>query len=102
MTFDAVATPAALIDMTRMRRNIITMQQRMNSLGVKLRPHVKTNKCVAEVLQQSAAGAGGITVSTLKEAAQFSLLASPIFFMLESWCRASSRRRNRCATTVVI
>ena len=40
MTFDAVATPAALIDMTRMRRNIITMQQRMNSLGEIGRAHV--------------------------------------------------------------
>lgn len=71
MAITEIATPAALIDTTRMQRNINTMQARMNSLGVKLRPHVKTSKCVAVVKQQIAAGASGITVSTLKEAEQF-------------------------------
>ncbi len=71
MTFDAISTPAALIDTARMQRNINTMQDRMNSLGVKLRPHVKTSKCVTVVRRQIAAGASGITVSTLKEAEQF-------------------------------
>ena len=71
MAITEIPTPAALIDTTRMQRNINTMQARMNSLGVKLRPHVKTSKCVAVVQQQIAAGASGITVSTLKEAAQF-------------------------------
>ena len=71
MAITEIATPAALIDTVRMQRNINTMQQRMSSLGVKLRPHVKTSKCVAVVQQQIAAGASGITVSTLKEAEQF-------------------------------
>ena len=71
MAITEIPTPAALIDTTRMQRNINTMQARMNSLGVKLRPHVKTSKCVAVVQQQMAAGASGITVSTLKEAEQF-------------------------------
>lgn len=66
-----LATPAALIDVRRMQRNIDTMQQRMNALGVALRPHVKTSKCVEVVRRQIAAGARGITVSTLKEAEQF-------------------------------
>ena len=71
MAITEIATPAALIDTARMQRNINTMQARMNSLGVKLRPHVKTSKCVDVVQQQIAAGASGITVSTLKEAEQF-------------------------------
>ena len=71
MAITEISTPAALIDTARMKRNINSMQARMNSLGVKLRPHVKTSKCVAVVQQQIAAGAAGITVSTLKEAAQF-------------------------------
>ena len=71
MAITEIPTPAALLDTTRMQRNIKTMQQRMNTLGVKLRPHVKTSKCVAVVQQQIAAGASGITVSTLKEAEQF-------------------------------
>jgi threo-3-hydroxy-D-aspartate ammonia-lyase len=66
-----LSTPAALIDTARMQRNIDTMQHRMNTLGVALRPHVKTSKSVEVVKRQIAAGARGITVSTLKEAEQF-------------------------------
>ena len=64
-------TPAALIDVQRMQRNIDHMQSRMTSLGVRFRPHVKTSKCTPVVKAQQEAGAQGITVSTLKEAAQF-------------------------------
>src|SRR4029453_13848053 len=64
-------TPAALIDRARMERNIALMQPRMNALGVKFRPHVKTTKCIAVIRAQLAAGAQGITVSTLKEAEEF-------------------------------
>ncbi len=64
-------TPAALVDTARMQRNITRMQQRMNTLGVAFRPHVKTTKCIAIAQAQIAAGARGITVSTLKEAEQF-------------------------------
>ena len=64
-------TPAALIDVERMQRNIDRMQQQMNSLGVAFRPHVKTTKCLEVTALQTAAGATGITVSTLKEAEQF-------------------------------
>jgi len=64
-------TPAALVDAARMQRNIARMQARMDALGVRFRPHVKTSKCLPVVRAQLAAGARGITVSTLKEAAQF-------------------------------
>jgi D-serine deaminase-like pyridoxal phosphate-dependent protein len=64
-------TPAAVIDLARMQRNIDRMQQRMDALGVRLRPHVKTSKSVPVAAAQRAAGASGITVSTLKEAEQF-------------------------------
>src|SRR5262245_30579562 len=64
-------TPAALIDISRMQHNISRMQGRMNALAVKFRPHVKTSKCLPVVQAQLAAGAQGITVSTLKEAEQF-------------------------------
>jgi len=64
-------TPAALIDTVKMQRNLERMQQRADSLGVQLRPHVKTHKCAQVVAAQIAAGARGITVSTLKEAEYF-------------------------------
>ena len=64
-------TPAALIDLARMQRNIALMQGRARQLGVALRPHVKTSKCMEVTAAQIAAGAQGVTVSTLKEAEQF-------------------------------
>ncbi len=80
-----ISTPAAIIDVARMEANIDRMQTRMNALGVRFRPHVKTSKCVDVVRVQmhavassgaagalsETAGAVGITVSTLKEAEQF-------------------------------
>lgn len=70
-TLSSLDTPAAIIDLPHMHRNIERMQQRMNQLGVALRPHVKTSKCSPVVAAQQAAGGRGITVSTLKEAEQF-------------------------------
>jgi len=66
-----IPTPAALIDTARMQHNIERMQSRMDALGVKFRPHVKTTKCLPVARAQIAAGAQGITVSTLKEAERF-------------------------------
>jgi D-serine deaminase-like pyridoxal phosphate-dependent protein len=70
-TLSTLDTPAAVIDLRRMQHNIARMQDRMNALGVRFRPHVKTSKCTPVARAQLAAGAQGITVSTLKEAAQF-------------------------------
>lgn len=70
-TLNTLDTPAAVIDVARMTRNIARMQSRMDALGVRFRPHVKTTKCLEVVQAQVAAGASGITVSTLKEAEQF-------------------------------
>ncbi|MET3177444.1 UNVERIFIED_ORG: D-serine deaminase-like pyridoxal phosphate-dependent protein [Variovorax guangxiensis] len=70
-TLDTIDTPAALIERTRMQRNIERMQRHMNELGVRFRPHVKTSKCIEVAKAQREAGAQGITVSTLKEAEQF-------------------------------
>ncbi|VWC12435.1 DSD1 family PLP-dependent enzyme [Burkholderia lata] len=71
MDLQTLNTPAALIDVGRMRRNIGRMQAHLDALGVRFRPHVKTTKCAHVVDAQIAAGAQGITVSTLKEAEQF-------------------------------
>jgi D-serine deaminase-like pyridoxal phosphate-dependent protein len=84
-----IPTPAALIDEARLMRNIARMQQRMDALGVRLRPHVKTTKCIEVARRQRDAGAVGITVSTLKEAEQFFAAASA------TCCtRCASRRRS--------
>jgi D-serine deaminase-like pyridoxal phosphate-dependent protein len=64
-------TPVLLLDERRMQNNIERMQNRIDKLGVSFRPHVKTSKCLEVVRRQIAAGAHGITVSTLKEAEEF-------------------------------
>lgn len=71
MDLQTLNTPAALIDVGRMRHNIGRMQAHLDTLGVRFRPHVKTTKCTHVVDAQIAAGAQGVTVSTLKEAEQF-------------------------------
>jgi D-serine deaminase-like pyridoxal phosphate-dependent protein len=71
MNIAELDTPAALIDEPRMTHAIARMQARMDALGVRLRPHVKTSKCIEVALRQRAAGAQGITVSTLREAEEF-------------------------------
>ncbi|MCD0505099.1 DSD1 family PLP-dependent enzyme [Bordetella petrii] len=70
-SLSSLDTPAAIVDVARMQGNIQRMQQRMDTLGVALRPHVKTSKCTPVAQAQLAAGARGVTVSTLKEATQF-------------------------------
>ncbi len=70
-TLSTLETPAAIIDVHQMQRNIERMQQRMSASGVRFRPHVKTSKSIPVTRAQIAAGAQGITVSTLKEARQF-------------------------------
>ncbi len=71
MKLTDIVTPAALIDLPRMQHNIDRMQSQINRLGASFRPHVKTSKCIEVTEAQVAAGAQGITVSTLKEAEQF-------------------------------
>ena len=68
MTLELLDTPCAVIDEARMVRNIERMQQRMNALGVTLRPHVKTAKCIEVARRQRAAGAVGITPAKLAQA----------------------------------
>jgi D-serine deaminase-like pyridoxal phosphate-dependent protein len=64
-------TPALLLDRTRLERNAARMRDKVRTLGVALRPHVKTAKSI-DVLRVLAAGAElPITVSTLAEANYF-------------------------------
>ena len=66
-----VATPALLLDLDVVEQNLAHMAERARRLGVSLRPHIKTHKCVELGRRQLAHGATGITVSTLFEAAAF-------------------------------
>ena len=63
-------TPRLILDLDRLERNCAAMRGRCAALGVALRPHLKTAKSV-DVARIATNGAGGITVSTLKEAEHF-------------------------------
>ncbi len=71
MSIHLLPTPSALLDLPCLQDNVQRLQSRLSALGVRLRPHVKTAKCVEVAQLQRAAGASGITVSTLKEAGEF-------------------------------
>src|SRR2546425_11888364 len=64
-------TPALLLHLDVVERNLRAMADRARRLGVALRPHAKTHKCVELGRRQLAYGARGLTVATLVEAEAF-------------------------------
>lgn len=66
-----LSTPVALVDLDRVESSTSNMSERMRRFGVRLRPHVKTHKCVEAARLQTRGHFGGITVSTLAEARFF-------------------------------
>ncbi len=61
-------TPALVIDMDRVERNIARIQTVCDNAGVANRPHIKTHKSPYLAKMQIAAGAKGITCQKLGEA----------------------------------
>jgi D-serine deaminase-like pyridoxal phosphate-dependent protein len=71
MNLDNIPTPALILDRLRLEVNAKAMSERAKRLGVDLRPHMKTAKCVEVARMATAGHSGGITVSTLREAEFF-------------------------------
>ena len=63
-----IETPALLIDIDKMERNIKTMADFFDGRPADLRPHTKTHKCPVLAHKQLRAGAIGITCAKLGEA----------------------------------
>lgn len=81
----ALDTPALLLDLDILERNIDAMQQFADANDFALRPHIKTHKSLAIAERQLQAGAAGLCLATTSEAevmiassAQDLLLAYPI------------------------
>lgn len=65
-------TPSFLIDQPQLKKNAQTMIDRAKSLGIRLRPHVKTHKTIEAARYQLGNEFNGITVSTVAEAEYYS------------------------------
>ncbi|HMQ04973.1 MAG TPA: alanine racemase [Pyrinomonadaceae bacterium] len=68
---DDLPTPSLLLDIERVRQNAERMSVVAERNKVRLRPHVKTHKCIEVARIQTAGHNGAITVSTLAEARAF-------------------------------
>ncbi|MDB5776815.1 MAG: alanine racemase-like [Herbaspirillum sp.] len=70
-TLEQCETPALILDPAKMEHNIERMRNKLRSLNVSFRPHVKTNKCIDVTRRLMETPEGPITVSTLREADYF-------------------------------
>jgi D-serine deaminase-like pyridoxal phosphate-dependent protein len=63
-----IDTPAAVVDLERLERNLARWQDYADKAGLRNRPHVKTHRCVEIARRQVELGAAGITCQKLGEA----------------------------------
>src|SRR5688572_7154955 len=91
-----VITPAVLIDVDVLDRNIERMTSSMRGRGLGHRPHVKTHKTLEIARKQLAAGTVGITVASLDEAEGFAADGvKNIFIAYPLWVEAPHAERLR-------
>ena len=64
-------TPAVLVDLDVLEKNIARQAARAREAGVRLRPHAKTHKCPEIGRMQIAAGAAGLSLAKTSEAEVF-------------------------------
>lgn len=76
MTTADLETPALLIDLDIMERNLRRVADYARAHGLRLRPHTKTHKIPALARRQRELGASGITVAKVSEA-EVMLAAEP-------------------------
>ena len=85
-------TPAVVVDVSRVERNLSRMAAAAAAAGVALRPHAKTHKCVEVARRQLAHGAVGLSVATLAEAELFASGGCPsVFIAYPLWAGSGSR-----------
>jgi 3-hydroxy-D-aspartate aldolase len=68
MLIQEVDTPALLVDLEALERNLLRMASAARAAGVALRPHAKTHKSPEIALMQIAAGAVGVCCQKVSEA----------------------------------
>jgi len=88
-----IDTPALLLDLDAMERNLAKMAGFFSAEATKLRPHYKNHKCPTLARRQIEAGAIGMTCATLSEAE--ALVANGIGNILISSELAGDRKIQR-------
>lgn len=71
MDLQSLKTPSLLLDIDRVRKNAGRISDIATGNCVRLRPHIKTHKCIEVARIQTAEYNGAVTVSTLAEARVF-------------------------------
>ncbi|HKX84138.1 MAG TPA: alanine racemase, partial [Pyrinomonadaceae bacterium] len=71
MDLTSIKTPSLLLDVQRVRKNAERISEIAKRNNVRLRPHIKTHKCIEVARIQTTGHDGAITVSTLAEARAF-------------------------------
>ena len=92
---DDLETPAVVVDVERLERNLTRMADSAAAAGVALRPHAKSHKCLEIARLQLAHGATGLTVATLAEAEAFAAAGCPSVFVAFPLWAASGARPER-------
>lgn len=77
----AIDTPALVVDLDAMERNLAAMARFARERGVRLRPHAKMHKSAAIARLQLAAGAVGVCVQKLTEAEVLADLGVPDIYI---------------------
>lgn len=84
-TIHDIETPAMVVDLAEMEYNIRTLAAYFAGRPAKLRPHVKNHRSPDIAKLQIAAGAEGVTCSTVAEAEECSGAESGTFLSPAKW-----------------
>jgi D-serine deaminase-like pyridoxal phosphate-dependent protein len=93
-----IATPALLIDLPTVERNVRKMAEYVRSHGLDLRPHIKTHKSLSMAQLQAQAGAKGLTVAKVGEAEVMSEVSDDLLVAYPLVDRARVQRIASLAT----
>ena len=92
MTLDELETPAPVVDLARMERNLDRMADYASAHRLALRPHIKTHKTPWLAAEQIRRGAVGVTCATPREAEVMSEVSDDILVAYPTVGSAKARR----------
>jgi D-serine deaminase-like pyridoxal phosphate-dependent protein len=94
-----IPTPALLLDLDALERNVAQMAAALGGYPATLRPHVKAHKCAQIARLQLAAGATGLTCATATEVRAFAAAGFPDL-LLANQLASMANARILAATAV--